>query len=381
LEGECYFMPIDRTACPDFLNDYILYLSMSKSLSPRTVEEYYLDIRLFLQYILMMKDKQYLTLDETDMQKISIVDFPVSMLDTIKLQDLYEFLYYVTESRENHDRARGRKVSAIKSLFHYLYVNKQVIHQNPTEYLELPSLKMALPKYLTLEQSKTLLANMNTSYPERDYCIITLFLNCGLRLSELVALNVSNINLKETKMRVFGKGRKERMVYLNHACMEALNDYLEVRKKMKRSAEESALFLSKRCTRISKRRVQQIVEDALQRAGLSGQGYSTHKLRHTAATLMYQYGNVDALTLKEILGHKSTSTTEIYTHLSSSILQDAADHSPLANLTSHTISEENNEKNNIVEEQSKSDEPEVVSIVLPEIIDVDDKNKTQKTEK
>ncbi len=366
-------MAIDRTACPDFLNDYILYLSMSKSLSPRTVEEYYLDIRLFLQYILMMKDKQYLALDETDMQKIPIVDFPVSMLDTIKLQDLYEFLYYVTESRENHDRARGRKVSAIKSLFHYLYVNKQVIHQNPTEYLELPSLKMALPKYLTLEQSKTLLANMNTSYPERDYCIITLFLNCGLRLSELVALNVSNINLKETKMRVFGKGRKERMVYLNHACIDALENYLEVRKKMKHSTEEPALFLSKRCTRISKRRVQQIVEDALQRAGLSGQGYSTHKLRHTAATLMYQYGNVDALTLKEILGHKSTSTTEIYTHLSSSILQDAADHSPLANLTNHTIDANNAEEQL---ESEKAEEPEIVSIVLPEVIDIIDRNDT-----
>lgn len=371
-------MPIDRTACPDFLNDYILYLSMSKSLSPRTVEEYYLDIRLFLQYILMMKDKRYLTLDETEMQKIPIVDFPVSMLDTIKLQDLYEFLYYVTESRENHDRARGRKVSAIKSLFHYLYVNKQDIHQNPTEYLELPSLKMALPKYLTLEQSKTLLESMDTSYPERDYCIITLFLNCGLRLSELVALNVSNINLKETKMRVFGKGRKERMVYLNHACIEALKNYLEVRKEMKNSAEEPALFLSKRCTRISKRRVQQIVEDALQRAGLSGQGYSTHKLRHTAATLMYQYGNVDALTLKEILGHKSTSTTEIYTHLSSSILQDAADHSPLANLTNHVTHTENIREKALEEEESeKIEESEVVSIVLPEIIDLDDKNKTE----
>ena len=362
-------MPIDRT---DFLNDYILYLSMSKSLSPRTVEEYYLDIRLFLQYILMMKDKQYLALDETKMQKIPIIDFPVSILDTIKLQDLYEFLYYVTESRENHDRARGRKVSAIKSLFHYLYVNKQVIHQNPTEYLELPS----LPKYLTLEQSKTLLENMNTSYPERDYCIITLFLNCGLRLSELVALNVSNINLKETKMRVFGKGRKERMVYLNYACIEALKNYLEVRKKMKNSVEEPALFLSKRCTRISKRRVQQIVEDALQRAGLSGQGYSTHKLRHTAATLMYQYGNVDALTLKEILGHKSTSTTEIYTHLSSSILQDAADHSPLANMTNHTTHTENI-KEKPLKESEKTEEPEIVSIVLPEIIDVDDKNETE----
>ena len=231
-------MPIDRTACPEFLNDYILYLSMSKSLSPRTVEEYYLDIRLFLQYILMMKDKQYVKLDETDMQKISIVDFPVSLLDTIKLQDLYEFLYYVTESRDNHDRARGRKVSAIKSLFHYLYVNKELIHQNPTEYLELPSLKMSLPKYLTLEQSKSLLEHMDTAYPERDYCIITLFLNCGLRLSELVGLNLNHINLKETKMRVFGKGRKERMVYLNHACMNALDDYLEARKKIKNSQKK-----------------------------------------------------------------------------------------------------------------------------------------------
>ncbi len=323
-------MPIDRTSCPDFLNDYILYLSMSKSLSPRTVQEYYLDIRLFLQYVRMMKDPQYQQLPETEMQTIPIVDFPVAMLDEIKLQDLYEFLYYVTEARENHDRARGRKVSALKSLFHYLYVNQQAIHQNPTEYLELPSLQTTLPKYLTLEQSKSLLEHMDTAYPERDYCIIVLFLNCGLRLSELVGLNLSSINLHETKMRVFGKGRKERMVYLNPACMEAMQNWLQVRGTFLHADEEPALFLSKRGSRISKRRVQQIVEDALSRAGLQGQGYSTHKLRHTAATLMYQYGHVDALTLKEILGHKSTSTTEIYTHLSSEMLQDAVNQSPLA---------------------------------------------------
>ena len=147
---------------------------------------------------------------------------------------------------------------------------------------------------------------MNSAYPERDYCILTLFLNCGIRLSELVGLNLSDINFKEAKMRVLGKGNKERMVYLNEACMDALHAYLQVRELPEGSAE-TAVFLSKRHTRISKRRVQQVVETALTQADLGGQGFSTHKLRHTAATLMYQYGNVDALTLKEVLGHASTS--------------------------------------------------------------------------
>lgn len=320
-------MEINRTQCPDFFLDYILYITVTKSLSARTVQEYYLDIRLFLKYLRMMREPQFQ--DVQDLQTIPIRDMQASILESVQLQDLYNYLYYVTEERENHDRARGRKVSALRSFFRYLCYHQNVISHDPTERLELPSPKKTLPRYLTLEQSQLLLQSIHTAYPERDYCILTLFLNCGIRLSELVGLNLTDINFKEAKMRVLGKGSKERMVYLNDACMASIYDYLKVRELPEGSAEK-AMFLSKRHTRISKRRVQQIVETALQQADLDGQGYSTHKLRHTAATLMYQYGNVDALTLKEVLGHASTSTTEIYTHLSNQILKNATDSSPLA---------------------------------------------------
>lgn len=320
-------MQIDRTQCPDFFLDYILYITVTKSLSSRTIQEYYLDIRLFLKYLRMMREPEFQ--DVQDLQPISIREMQVSDLESVQLQDLYDYLYYVTEERENHDRARGRKVSALRSFFSYLCHHQNAISHDPTEQLELPSPKKALPKYLTLQQSQQLLQALDTAYPERDYCILTLFLNCGIRLSELVGLNTTDINWKETKMRVLGKGNKERMVYLNEACITALTAYFQVR-ELPETPEEKAVFLSKQHKRISKRRVQQIVENALQQAELDGQGYSTHKLRHTAATLMYQYGNVDALTLKEVLGHASTSTTEIYTHLSNQILKNATDSSPLA---------------------------------------------------
>lgn len=320
-------MEIDRRECPDFFLDYILYITVTKSLSRRTVEEYYLDIRLFLKYIRLMREEQFA--DAQNLQDIPIRDMSVSLLNSVTLQDLYNYLYYLTEERENHDKARGRKVSALRSFFSYLCYHQNVIAQDPTERLELPSPKRALPRYLTLQQSERLLRSVGSSFPERDYCILTLFLNCGIRLSELVGLNMTDINFEEKKMRVLGKGSKERMVYLNDACMAALDAYLALR-ELPEGSQEKAVFLSKRHTRISKRRVQQIVEETLKNADLGGQGYSTHKLRHTAATLMYQYGNVDALTLKEVLGHASTSTTEIYTHLSNQILKNATDSSPLA---------------------------------------------------
>ena len=320
-----------------FLLDYILYITVTKSLSKRTVQEYYLDIRLFLKYLRMMNDSKYQNI--SNLHEIPIQDMHISEIQKVGLQDLYNYLYYVTEERENHDRARGRKVSALRSFFSYLTHNKNLLQIDPTERLELPSPKKTLPRYLTLEQSQHLLQSIDSSFPERDYCIITFFLNCGIRLSELVELNLNDINFNEKKMRVLGKGNKERMVYLNEACMNALEAYLAVR-ELPDGSEEKAVFLSKRHTRISKRRVQQIVENALQQADLSGQGYSTHKLRHTAATLMYQYGNVDALTLKEVLGHASTSTTEIYTHLSNQILKKATDSSPLAHFEKKEKKEE-----------------------------------------
>lgn len=321
-------MEIDRTECPEFLLDYILHITITKGLSKRTVHEYYLDIKLFLKYLRMMKDPSCADID--DLKNISIKDMPLDMLNQVQLQTLYEFLYYIREERENQALTRSRKTSALKSFFGYLANNQGVIDHDPTERLELPSTKKSIPKYLTLEQSRKLLESIDTAFFERDFCIITLFLNCGIRLSELVGLNTTDLMLDECQMRVLGKGNKERMVFLNTACMNAIDQYMIIREQMINDVSERALFLSKRHTRISKRRVQQIVENALSAAGLGGLGYSTHKLRHTAATLMYQYGDVDALTLKEVLGHASTSTTEIYTHLTNENIRQATESSPLA---------------------------------------------------
>ncbi len=191
-----------------------------------------------------------------------------------------------------------------------------------------------MPKFLSLNESLRLLASADSTDSKRDYCILTLFLNCGMRLSELVGIDIRDIDFTEKRLKVLGKGNKERMVYLNSACLDALNSYLEDRTANKKAAAEPALFISNQNKRISKRRVQQIVENSLREAGLDGKGITTHKLRHTAATLMYQYGDADVLTLKELLGHASVSTTEIYTHLSDDNVRSAVESNPLANVKS-----------------------------------------------
>lgn len=202
-----------------------------------------------------------------------------------------------------------------------------LIEENPTKNLETPKKKKSLPKHLTLEESMKFLVTIGGVHKDRDFCIMTIFLNCGLRLSELCGLNFKDIS--ENSIRVVGKGNKERIVYLNEACVNALNAYLKVRSNGE-VKDKNALFISRLKTRISPKTVQWIVKSNLEKAGLAGKGLSTHKLRHTAATLMYQHGGVDIRVLQEILGHESLSTTEIYTHISSTQLENAAKKSPLA---------------------------------------------------
>lgn len=316
-------MNIDKTQNPKFLNDYLMYISVTKGLSPRTVNEYYFDIRLFLRYLVMM-DKGLE--DSKVLEELSIKDITIERINQVKLEDFYNYLYYIQRERDNNARARGRKVSALKSLFKYLYKNVGLIDQNPADKIELPVQKKSLPKYLQLDECQKLLDSLNRHSSARDYCIIVLFLNCGMRLSELVGIDITDISFEEMRMRVLGKGNKERYVFLNKSCISAINAYLAVRKKSEIDCK--ALFLSSRGTRISKRRVQQIVETALKDADLGNRGLSTHKLRHTAATLMYTYGGADMMTLKEILGHESTSTTEIYTHISNDSLRNIAESMP-----------------------------------------------------
>lgn len=311
---------------PDFINDYWYHLTLVKAKSKRTAEGYLTDIRVFFRYLIYMDSAS-----DVEFNKIDIRNFDVKILENVNLHKIYEYIYYLHDERNNNDKTVARKISSIKSLFKYLTKQVGLIQNDPTLNLELPSLKKSLPKYLSLSESQALLeqaANSPINSP-RDYCIVTLFLNCGMRLSELVGINISDIDFTEKKVRILGKGNKERMVYLNDACINAIHEYIDSRENS--LTDPQALFLSKKGGRISRRRVEQIVEQMLRQCGLSGKGLSVHKLRHTAATLMYQYGNVDTLTLKEILGHKSIATTEIYTHLSNDILKKAADSSPLAN--------------------------------------------------
>ncbi len=319
-------MEVNHAENPELLNQYLMYLRVVKGRSMRTVTEYNLDLRLFLKYI----KQQTAENPSADPAEMDIRDVDIGLIRSITLQQIYDFEFYLENERDNQERARARKTSAIKGFFKYLTNTLHLLEKNPVEFLELPSAKKALPKFLSLEESMRMLTSVDSDQPLRDYCIITLFLNCGMRLSELVGINKNDVDMTERRLRVLGKGNKERMLYLNDACLSAISEYLASRENP--PSEPHALFLSRNKRRISKRRVQQIVEATLQRADLDGRGLSTHKLRHTAATLMYQHGHVDTLTLRDILGHQSIATTEIYTHLSDEQKQEAMESNPLAGI-------------------------------------------------
>lgn len=314
---------------PEFLNNYLVYIKIVKLLSQRTIEEYYTDIRLFLRYIYENNHNTGKELNDIDIR-----DMSESELKKISVSDIYNFIFYTSDERKNKDRARYRKICSLRSFFKYLEKVTHIIEANPTKDLDVPVPKASLPKFLSLNESLRLLETADTADSKRDYCIITLFLNCGMRLSELVGINIKDIDFYENRLKVLGKRSKERMVYLNPACIDALQKYLVIRKDNPKAADEPALFISNQNRRISKRRVQQIVEDTLQKAQLDGKGITTHKLRHTAATLMYQYGDADVLTLKELLGHASIATTEIYTHLNDENVRNAIESNPLAKIKS-----------------------------------------------
>lgn len=312
--------------CPYYLDDFLTNIKIVKDRADRTEEAYFIDIRTFLRYLrIKHKDVD----KDIEWTEISVKNVPIEWLESFSLNDAYLYLKFLKDERNNSASTRARKCSALKQLYLFLNKKAKLIDENPMVDLELPRQKQALPKYLSLEQSLELLKNIESKNQERDYCIITLFLNCGMRLSELVGLNLSDYSKENRTLRILGKGNKERIVYLNDACIESLDNYINFKRPQ---VEEKAIFLSANKTRINKRRVQQIVEENLKRAGLSNLGITTHKLRHTAATLMYQHGGVDTLVLKDVLGHKSIATTEIYTHLSNENLKKAAESNPLASV-------------------------------------------------
>ena len=317
---------------PGFLNSFLDYTATILNKSQNTVKEYNYDLNTFLKYILY----HFKMTNEKDLKQISIRNMSLETVSKITLDDIHSFLFYLTNTYNSKAATRARKVSSIRVFFNYLCNKAGLIEKNLVQNLETPKLDKRIPKYLTLDDSKKLLEavnDMDDRNKERDYAIITLFLNCGMRLSELVGINIKDINFNDQKLNVIGKGNKERTIYLNSACMNAVNKYLAVRPhdNVKYDSKD-ALFLSERRERISNRTVQYIVKQELKRAGLDTNKYSVHKLRHTAATLMYKYGNVDIRALQELLGHESISTTEIYTHVDNSQIRNAVESNPLANI-------------------------------------------------
>ena len=310
---------------PGLVKLYLDYLAGIKGKSKLTVLEYASDLRTFFRFISRARN---LCDSSVPFEEINISLMPDDVICSVTLDEAYQFLAYCRTERNNDNNSRARKVVSIKRFYRYLEVNDK-ISINRIAFLESPQTKKSLPKYLTLDESIKILNNVDGKNKERDYCILTLFLNCGLRLSELVNINISHIKDNNTLI-VIGKGNKERTVYLNNACISAINAYMAVRPK-DGLIDRDALFISNRKTRVGKRMVQDIVEKNLEKNGLGGMGLSTHKLRHTAATLMYQHGGVDPLQLKEILGHENLSTTEIYTHIHDDQLKEAVDSNPLNN--------------------------------------------------
>ena len=318
---------------PPILREFLGYIGTIKGKSPKTVSEYYLDLRTFFRYIKM---KRGLVPENQDFEDITINDVDLELIRTIDLTQVFEYMNYLSTERGNSAATRSRKVSSLRSFFRYLTDKTGKLSKNPVQELETPKLKKALPKYLTLEQCLELLSKVDGKTPERDYCILTLFLNCGMRLSELVGLNLNDVHLTSATMKITGKGNKERMVYLNDACIDAIKRYLTVRPR-ESLIDRQALFISNQRKRISPKTVQYLVKKYLAKIDLGGPGYSVHKLRHTAATLMYQQGHVDIRILKDILGHENLGTTEIYTHVSNEQMAEAAKANPLAEVKPRTL--------------------------------------------
>ena len=324
------------TDCPQILRDFLTYHENIKGQSPRTISEYYLDLRMFLRFIRLMRNDMPLI---TPLEDIPIKDIDLKFIETITTSEIFDFLSYLANDRAiNPDSpapdygiepsARARKLSAIKSFYKYLTVRTKQLTENPVADLEYPKLRKSLPKYLTFSQSSALLQAVSGQNQKRDYAILMLFLNCGIRRSELVGLNLSDVY--EDRIRVLGKGNKERFVYFGSACRKAIDAYLPVRHKQVLS-DNRALFGSRDSNRISVTAVHRLVKKALLQAGLDATQYSAHKLRHTAATMMLS-GGVDVKTVQEVLGHENLNTTQIYTHIENTELKIAAEANPLSKL-------------------------------------------------
>ena len=310
-----------------YLEDFLGYMQAIQERSPLTIREYRYDLVLFFRFLVKSRDGK---LRSKPIEEIDIGSVDEEFLRSVRLNDLYSFITYVSRERKGSPATRARKIAVLRSFFKYLKAKARILEEDPAYELETPKQVRRLPRYLSLDESQNLLdtvAETSSSSQARDTCILTLFLNCGMRLSELCGISMND--LKEDTLTVMGKGAKERTIYLNPACKEALDDWMAIRKDLKGLKDPTALFTTRIGTRISNKMVHVVVKRFIRQSGLDPARYSTHKLRHTAATLMYKYGKTDIRVLQKILGHESVSTTEIYTHVDADQLHSAVESNPL----------------------------------------------------
>ncbi len=324
-----------REEFPQLIRKFANYKDVVQGCSKKTVTEYLFDLRTFCRYI--YASRHGLATSGEDFEAIDIRELDTAFFESVTSTEIYDFLAFVGSERSNEARTRARKLSAVKQFYKYCTVKQTFFENNPAIHIESPKLKRDLPKHLSVDECVDLLdvvqQNEENAYKERDFAILTLFLNCGIRLSELVGISIPDIDKELRSIRVIGKGSKERIVYLNEACKQAIEAYLPIRMATPAKQKgESALFLSRQGKRISVKTVQWLVKKHLGEAGLEYKNYSTHKLRHTAATLMYQSGEVDIRVLKDILGHEQLNTTQIYTHVSNSHMEEAMSKNPLSDI-------------------------------------------------
>ena len=326
-----------KSGLPEVLLTFAGYKGSIQNCSALTVDEYISDLILFFRYIIVTRRGDDPA--KTDMSSVSLAGVDYELAGSVRTEEIFSFMLYLSQVRGNKARIRARRLSAVKAFYKYHTVKSKRLAENPAKDIDSPSVRPPLPKYLTLAESLALLEAVprNDRNFERDYCILTFFLNCGMRLSELVGINLADITADQARLTVTGKGNKMRVIYLNTACREALCDYLAVRQERateggRSITDKNALFLSSRGRRISHESVQKMVYKYLELAGLGGRGLSVHKLRHTAATLMYNEGHVDVRTLMDVLGHEQLTTTQIYTHLSDRKVEEAAEANPLADI-------------------------------------------------
>lgn len=366
---------IKRKENPNFLNEFLDYSTTIQNKSLGTIKEYNYDLKHFIQYLvfrynndeipkdMLIVENTQVSIDKTelkveeDIKRIDISKLNKEFLEKVKLEDIHAFLFHLKSSYNLKPASLGRKVASIRSFFNFICTIRRTLKNNPTIGLETPKQPKRLPKHLDLDQSVKLLESVNKPNKDteiskklaiRNKAIITIFLNCGIRLNELVNIDLKHINFFDNTLSVIGKGNKERSLYLNNACVKAIRDYLRERPTDIKK-DKDALFISERKERISRRTVQYIVKQELAKAGINTDEFSTHKLRHTAATLMFQYGDVDIRSLQKVLGHESVSTTEIYTHVNDEQVRNAISKNPLADLEKEKKEKFKNQIHNINE--------------------------------